>query len=270
MDMNAMRLGCFGKIRNCGDFISRHVPHAIEQSFTQWLEAGLAETKERFQQQWLDYFLTSPVWNFAIDGSDSEQMIVGTMMPSMDKVGRYYPLIVLQTINQDSGLNVSLLEEVETLMLSTLDKGVEQEQFIEALDKLNGTAETESSLKGLVQGYIPLCQLRAVLTNNNSAVADTATRLWPEQDSAVSIAKQTPNLYRHESEASGNPSSIWWTKGSEHMGPTVLLCQGFPPIAGIHATLDGDWVSSGWYSVSAEEELENSDDEKITMEVCCD
>lgn len=270
MDMNAMRLGCFGKIRNCGDFISRHVPYAIEQSFTQWLEAGLVETKERFQQQWLDFFLTSPVWNFVIDKPDSAPVIVGTMMPSMDKVGRYYPLIVVQTINQEGGLNVSLLEEVETLMLSTLDKGVEQEQFIQALDQLNENAETESRLKKQRQGHIPLSQLRAVFTEGNQQVTETVTKLLIDQNGLMPTENQMPNLYRHESEISGNLSSIWWTKGSEHMSPTVLLCQGFPPIAGIHATLDGDWNGSGWLSVNAVEEVEQCDDEKITMEVCCD
>jgi|GEM_PF-995174 type VI secretion system protein ImpM len=270
MGMCAMRLGCFGKIRNCGDFISRHVPCAIEQIFTEWLEAGLVETKERFQQQWLDYFLTSPVWNFVIDEPDSEQVIVGTMMPSMDKVGRYYPLIVLQTISQDCGLNVSLLEEVETLMLSTLDKGVEQEQFVQALDQMNANNELDDDSKDQRQECIPISQLRAVCANSTPRAAETVVRLWPEQDSGISAAKETPKLYRHESETSGNPSSIWWTKGSENMGPTGLLCQGFPPIAGIHATLDGDWLGSGWLSVNAVEEADKCDDKKITMEVCCD
>lgn len=269
-DMNAMRLGCFGKIRNCGDFISRHMPHAIEQNFTQWLEAGLTETKERFQQQWLEYFLTSPVWNFILDDPDSRQMIVGTMMPSMDKVGRYYPLTVLQTVNHDGDLDIGLLDEVETLMLSTLDKNVEQEQFVQALDQLNEDSESKNGAKGQLQGYIPFSQLRAVFNNNDQAIKEIVGKLWPDQNRLISTAKEVLNLYTHESETSGKPSSIWWTKGSEHMRPTVLLCQGFPPIAGIHATLDGDWTGSGWLLMNTVEGIEKNDDEKITMEVCCD
>ncbi|ACV27907.1 type VI secretion system-associated protein TagF [Kangiella koreensis] len=259
MDMCAMRLGCFGKIRNCGDFISRHMPHEIESSFTEWLEEGLAETKERFQQQWLDYFLTSPIWNFVIEEPDSEQVIVGTMMPSMDKVGRYYPLIVLQTINHDAGLNVSLLEEVETLMLSTLDKGVEQEQFVQALDLLHENSGPE---KDQGQRYISFSQLRAFFTNCAQVAGDTVAKLWSEQNGLMPTEKQSINLYRHESEVNGVPSSIWWTKGSAHMGATMLLCQGLPPIAGIHATLDGDWFGAGWQPITDIENSEKNNDEK--------
>lgn len=49
-------------------------------------------SKEQSGNEWLDYYLTSPVWHFSLSaGVCCEQAVVGTLIPSVDNVGRHYP-----------------------------------------------------------------------------------------------------------------------------------------------------------------------------------
>jgi len=40
--------------------------------------------------------------------------------------------------------------------------------------------------------------------------------------------------------------SVWWTDGSEEVEPSILICQGLPPLNSTSALLDGNWNQWGW------------------------
>lgn len=262
MNKNVARFGCFGKMRSCGDFVSRHVPHAIQERFDQWLEEGLAETRERLKQQWLDYYLTSPIWRFLIRDSISDATLFGNMMPSLDKVGRYYPLLIISTLGNEALLDLAQCEAIEELMLDTLTNSLEINELDERLQTLSqdSFAGGKVSVAGIVEGSGK---------DLEQGAREIANRLcsdfFSHEDEIIS-----PNVFYHETEAERDYSSIWWTRGSEHMGPTVLLCHDLPPICGIHATLDGNWEDSGWRSFYDEHNQLINEDEKLSMEECCD
>lgn len=260
------RVGCFGKVRSCGDFISRHIPHAIESKFNDWLDAGLIETKHKFQQRWLDYYLTSPVWNFVIAWPAQDRSVAGVMMPSMDKVGRYFPLIALHEIEGNGSLKLDLNQDIEDLLLSSLDKGLELEDFIAGLDQIGGNNRFSRE--------VPIKEVTRIHTHNLGNLEKISSQLLARNHLSQETANDNFAIYQHESETNVQPQSIWWTRGSEQMGPTMLCCQEFPPIEGIHATLDGSWVESGWSQINPQLEQEDSehqsDNKKLTMEVCSD
>jgi len=90
--------GYFGKVRTHGDFVSRRLPSGLVAAWDEWLQQCIQASREQLGQQWLNHYLTSPVWRFAVSpgilGADG---LGGVMMPSVDRVGRYFPLMIAAT-----------------------------------------------------------------------------------------------------------------------------------------------------------------------------
>jgi len=92
--------GWYGKLPSLGDFASRRLPPEWIAQWDAWLAQGLHQLREAAPQTWLDDYLASPAWRFALlpgslpDGS-GEGLRVGVMIPSVDRVGRYFPLVVI-------------------------------------------------------------------------------------------------------------------------------------------------------------------------------
>lgn len=92
--------GWYGKLPALGDFASRRLAPEWIAQWDAWLAAGLLQLREAAPETWLDNYLASPAWRFALlpgslpDGS-GEGLRVGVLVPSVDRVGRYFPLVVV-------------------------------------------------------------------------------------------------------------------------------------------------------------------------------
>lgn len=87
--------GFFGKIPQAGDFVGTGLPRAFETQLDNWLRAAMRESQAALGRDWLDVFLVTPVWRFALGpGVAGAEPVVGVMMPSVDRVGRYFPLVI--------------------------------------------------------------------------------------------------------------------------------------------------------------------------------
>jgi len=86
--------GWYGKLPSLGDFAQRRLPTAFVDVWDDWLGAELARVRMR-DDGWLQAYLSSPVWRFVLlPGALSPTSTAwsGVLMPSVDKVGRYFPL----------------------------------------------------------------------------------------------------------------------------------------------------------------------------------
>jgi len=89
--------GWFGKIAALGDFGSRRMEGAWVQACDQWLSEGLQVLQQQLGEDWLRGYLAAPVWRFAwAPGVVNTQWWFGVLMPSCDRVGRYFPLLIAQ------------------------------------------------------------------------------------------------------------------------------------------------------------------------------
>jgi len=92
--------GWYGKLPALGDFASRRLAPAWIAQWDAWLADGLHQLREAAPDTWLNDYLASPAWRFALlpgcmpDGP-GEGLRVGVMIPSVDRVGRYFPLVVV-------------------------------------------------------------------------------------------------------------------------------------------------------------------------------
>ncbi|MCG8100523.1 MAG: type VI secretion system-associated protein TagF, partial [Candidatus Thiodiazotropha taylori] len=84
--------GLYGKIPSLGDFVTRRLPRGFIAPWETWMQEAIANSREQLGDFWLDNYLTSPMWRFALSpGICGEQGWAGILMPSVDRVGRYYP-----------------------------------------------------------------------------------------------------------------------------------------------------------------------------------
>lgn len=88
--------GWFGKVATQGDFANRRLPPAWVQACDQWLSGAVATSHQQLGSEWLERYLSAPVWRFAWGPGVSGDGLwwFGVLMPSCDNVGRYFPLVI--------------------------------------------------------------------------------------------------------------------------------------------------------------------------------
>lgn len=92
-------IGWYGKLPTLGDFASRRLPAEFIEGWDDWLAAGLADWREREPEAWLDHYLAGPSWRFLLmPGVLPSGCWTGVLMPSVDRVGRYFPLTLAQPL----------------------------------------------------------------------------------------------------------------------------------------------------------------------------
>ena len=88
--------GFFGKLPSHGDFISRRLPTELLAAWEAWLDAGLQHSRDSLGDAWLQTYLSSPIWCFSASADCcGAQPFAGVLMPSLDRVGRYYSLSIV-------------------------------------------------------------------------------------------------------------------------------------------------------------------------------
>ena len=94
--------GFFGKIPSLGDFVTRDLPREFLDVWDEWLQRSVADSKVALGDAWLNTYLTSPIWRFVLfPGVCGEKGWAGIMTPSVDKVGRYFPLTFASSLGDD-------------------------------------------------------------------------------------------------------------------------------------------------------------------------
>lgn len=92
---DADRIGVFGKVPTRGDFVALGFDPTIRTALDQWLQAGLAAFAQLVGAAWSRQFDAMPAWRFIItSGVWGRPTLAGILMPSRDRVGRSFPLVL--------------------------------------------------------------------------------------------------------------------------------------------------------------------------------
>ena len=151
--------GFFGKFPSHGDFVARRLPAGFLQPWDAWLQAGLADSLDRLGDAWLPTYLNSPIWRFALCvGVCGPQAWGGVLMPSVDRVGRYFPLTIAVGLDDlathGSGCrppSATLYASLEAMALAALGDGFSLPAFdasLLALAPAGAAAEIPGDLSG--------------------------------------------------------------------------------------------------------------------------
>jgi type VI secretion system protein ImpM len=86
-------IGFHGKIPARGDFVQAGLPRAFIDPWDDWMQRMIAASRSSLGEAWLPAWLEAAVWRFTLTpGTCGSDPVIGLWMPSVDRVGRYYPL----------------------------------------------------------------------------------------------------------------------------------------------------------------------------------
>ncbi|MFK3774372.1 type VI secretion system-associated protein TagF [Pseudomonas sp. NPDC089406] len=215
-------LGFYGKLACRGDFVSRGLPQTFIQPWDQWLAAGLQASQQGLGEHWLEAYLVSPLWRFALaPGVCGPDAVVGVLMPSIDRVGRYFPLTVAQVLGAGESLASVVaggdewFEGVEQVLLATLEPDAAFESFEAALQPFR---DARPLLQGPRNTFGGLQRLDATSPEGR----------------ALALA-----------ECACEGMSLWWGRGSERIAPGLMRCAGLPRSADFAGFLLGSEAAIG-------------------------
>lgn len=91
--------GAFGKMPALGDFFRFDIDPGFVSAWDRWLQAGLAQLRGDLGPRWTGCYTTAPIWRFTLTaGLAGPQGAQGVVMPSVDRVGRQFPLTLAMTL----------------------------------------------------------------------------------------------------------------------------------------------------------------------------
>ncbi|MBK1721552.1 type VI secretion system-associated protein TagF [Thiocystis violacea] len=231
--------GFYGKLPGLGDFVSRRLPVDFTQPWDLWLRESLVSSQTQMGEAWLDIYLTSPLWRFVLSsGVAGQNGWAGVLMPSVDRVGRYFPFTLACPLPAGTDpvcllCEPAWLERAEELALS----GLEDDWNIDVFD-------AEVVALGAPQ---PVGLAADAASAPGAPMRHNAWRA-----SAVSpadVRQVIPGLLGRALNQMYCAYSLWWSCGSERVAPSLLTCQGLPPADGYAALIGGDWSGNGWWEL---------------------
>jgi type VI secretion system protein ImpM len=88
--------GFYGKLPVRGDFLQRGLPGDCVKSLDGWACISLAAARAGLADEWVTFWMQTPVWKFRLAGSIcGATPLIGMMIPSMDKAKRCFPLFLI-------------------------------------------------------------------------------------------------------------------------------------------------------------------------------
>jgi type VI secretion system protein ImpM len=242
-----VEVGIYGKLPSHGDFLQRRVPPEFLTPWDEWLQGGIAASRAALANQWTNTYLTSPVWRFALSASACGRApVAGLMAPSVDRVGRFFPLTLVWRLPTRlppivyASLCSAPLASAEQLLIDGLTAdSLDFEHFDEqvtllgpsvgaalasAADPLDGDDLDQVSFGMNFAWHLP--------TGSSGALMPTLSAL---------LARKLDFEYQ--------PLTLWWTDGSAAVEPCCLVVRGMPASDAFVSLLDGSWNSGQWRSV---------------------
>ncbi len=124
-----MSAGLFGKLPTKRDFIGANASRRFLDVWEPWLQAGVATSKQMLGPAWAEAYNRAPIWRFWLGADFCGEATIGAFMPSVDGVGRSFPLAVFVGEGEDSlappelDPNDEWCDAAEAILLDALEPG---------------------------------------------------------------------------------------------------------------------------------------------------
>lgn len=213
------------------DFISVAVPPAFLDLWEPWLQGGITASRLALGAQWQDVFLRAPIWRFWLGNRLCDRPAMGSFMPSVDAVGRFFPLTAFACGEPGSAFSSprhdrqeEWFDGIEALLLGALDEDRVYGDLLEALEKFP-VPQAAASVKGLPAR--DLLSARVVTTDTSKTLGDAFARLVADSEQCA--------------EAAG---CFFWTIGGESFPPAAVFSKGLPDRNILTTFLSGEFSPS--------------------------
>jgi type VI secretion system protein ImpM len=212
--------GWHGKLPSLGDFASRRLEPAFIEPWDGWLAEGLLALREGRPDSWLKDYLGSPSWRFllmpgVLPGESGSQAWCGVLMPSVDRVGRYFPLTLVLPLGAGPGST----QELNAVW-----------QWLGRLDELAGDALYEDWTadrleQALAQMALPA--LSAPKPPESAAPLAVGTVVEVHAPGGVDAAQHI-GAEAQRAWAESARGRAWWYARPDEQPPRLLLSRGLP------------------------------------------
>lgn len=141
--LQADAIGFFGKLPTHGDFVSSTLGSRLQGELDQWIHAGLIALEAALGPDWRRLFHATTAWRFVVArGVWGSAALAGILLPSRDRVGRSFPLIIAAQLQHFPGQLRDLCEDdswftAAEALAETSDKAdFDMQRFIEGIKRL--------------------------------------------------------------------------------------------------------------------------------------
>jgi type VI secretion system protein ImpM len=210
-----MRCGAYGKLPAKRDFIALSAPREFLAVWEPWLQGGVSASRLKLGGEWQAAFLRAPIWRFWLGAELCGTTVAGAFMPSVDGVGRYFPLTLFACADGAAPIpppefepQAGWFENVERLLLSVLEGSPDFDGFTAAMDAIEppSTVNPHAAVDGLIRV-------------GGTAVVPAA----PDSLKQVLAAVRAQD---HEQAYAA--ATFWWTAGGEDLQPLALIATRMP------------------------------------------
>lgn len=100
-----MSCGAYGKMPSVGDFFHITPPPGFVTPWDAWLQELLTTTRAALGDAWDGCYMSAPIWRFSLAaGLAGPGKVLGVLMPSVDRVGRRFPLTLMAPVSGSAPL----------------------------------------------------------------------------------------------------------------------------------------------------------------------
>lgn len=141
--MQQAGFGAFGKMPSVGDFFRLGVAPAFVQPWDEWIQRSMLAASEVLGQAWDAHYMSAPIWRFCLSpGLAGPQKMLGVLMPSVDRVGRRFPLTLVAPVSNEGSAILAhfraseTYHQLEDLALAALEDDMTRDRLEAALAEL--------------------------------------------------------------------------------------------------------------------------------------
>lgn len=221
--------GFYGKVPSTGDFIRRRLSRTFVDPWHAWLQGAIAASREALGEDWLAHYLTSPIWRFALPPGLCGEAAAGVFMPSVDSIGRYFPMTITAPLVAAAS-PLALAAEAGDWFAAA------EEAALFCLEDAFTVEDFEAHLARL--GPPPAGAAGALAPLTICSGAGLGWRL-PEDALDALAARVYPALAEDLLRGRFAAYSLWWTQGSDKVKPSLVIYTGMPPAADFAGFLSG-------------------------------
>jgi type VI secretion system protein ImpM len=226
-----MQCNLYGKLPTKRDFIAMGAPRDFLNIWEPWLQGGVSASQAILKEQWQQAFLRAPIWRFWLGADLCGTAVLGAFMPSLDKVGRYFPLTLFACADQEAAIPPPELDPqdqwfkaAEDFLISTLDHDKTFEATVDDLNALPAPLQTE----------LPKTSAADIFVQDDGTVGVKAGE------------RHFADLFGSLRQADHNriyaATTCWWTVGGEDFAPMALCMKRMPDPFLFTAMLTGQFA----------------------------
>lgn len=223
-----MRCALYGKLPAKRDFIAEAVPRGFLPVWEPWLQGAISASRLAMGSRWTEIYLRAPIWRFWLGRTYCGATVTGAMMPSVDGIGRYFPLTLLAMADEGQAFAPPTLdaqepwyEAAEDFLLGCLEEPLDFDAMVAALKALPPPAAVAAPAPPVGSAMLDdgmLCTAAAA-----GAGAAALFSALPDAETARVAASAT----------------WWWTVGGEGFRPMMLSGHRLPDPGRFSGFLNG-------------------------------